>query len=516
MPDLTGQTLKGRYRVEALLGRGGMAEVYKAWDTWRNYHVAVKVMREDLAEDLEFLRRFRREATALAKLAHENIVRFYAFEQDDLTAFIVMDYVEGTTLRAEIARADGPLPSERVLAITRQVCAALNYAHLEGVIHRDVKPGNIMLRPDGRVLLSDFGISKAMDAATATATTVSVGTPAYMSPEQCAGQAPDGRTDVYSLGVVVYEMLAGRRPFVGDLAPETITNTTERIRWEQMHAAAPALRKLNPAVSREVEAAVMTALAKDREARWPTVAVFGEALEQRMGADKRMGGAAAGEQRGRGAEEQRSRGARETKVVSPPRPIVRPVATSEARPAARSFGLRDVPWPIWAVGGGLVMVLAVTLVAKPGGGRPMPTTGTPSTAIPPAKPTSISPTLSPTAPAVSWTATPQDDQKFFTYVVQRGDTMSGIAVRFMVSMAELMKLNNIADPDGLYPGQQLRIPRSAVATPTPSQSRTYTVRAGDTLFSIATRFGVTIAALEAANNITDPNTIYVGMELKIP
>jgi serine/threonine-protein kinase len=306
VPDLIGQTLKSRYRVESLLGRGGMAEVYKAWDTWRNYHVAVKVMREDLAEDLEFLRRFRREATALAKLAHENIVRFYAFEQDDLTAFIVMDYVEGTTLRAEIARADGPLPPERVLAITRQVCAALNYAHLEGVIHRDVKPGNIMLRPDGRVLLSDFGISKAIDAATATAATVSVGTPAYMSPEQCAGQSPDGRTDVYSLGVVVYEMLAGRRPFVGDLAPETITNTTERIRWEQMHASPPALRKLNPAVPREVEAAVMTALAKDREQRWPTVTAFGEELEQRMGADKRMVGAAVGGQ----AREGGSRGGR--------------------------------------------------------------------------------------------------------------------------------------------------------------------------------------------------------------
>ncbi len=383
MPDLTGQTLKGRYRVESLLGRGGMAEVYKAWDTWRNYHVAIKVMREDLAEDLEFLRRFRREATALARLAHENIVRFYAFEQDDLTAFIVMDYVEGTTLRAEIARADGPLPPERVLSIARQVCAALNYAHLEGVIHRDIKPGNIMLRPDGRVLLSDFGISKAIDAATATATTVSVGTPAYMSPEQCCGQSPDVRTDVYSLGVVVYEMLAGRRPFVGDLAPETITNTTERIRWEQMHAAAPALRKLNPAVSREVEEVVSRALAKNREARWPTVAAFGEALGrgfgQRIEADKRMGGAAAGgqvgEQGGRGAGEQ-GREAAKAKVMPLLPSAVRPAAAQEPRPAARSFGLRDVPWPIWAVGGGLVVVLLVLAVAwtsSKGGNHVTPT-----------------------------------------------------------------------------------------------------------------------------------------------
>jgi serine/threonine-protein kinase len=220
------------------------------------------------------------------------------------------------------------------------------------------------------VLLSDFGISKAIDAATATATTVSVGTPAYMSPEQCTGQAPDGRTDVYSLGVVVYEMLAGRRPFVGDLAPETITNTTERIRWEQMHASPPALRKLNPAVPREVEAAVMTALAKDREARWPTVAAFGEALERvwESGSVGVWGGGRAG------ASERGSAPLAEARVIMPPRPVVRP-APQEARPAARSFDPRDVPWPIWAVGGGLVVVLVLVaaLALSRGGGRVTPT-----------------------------------------------------------------------------------------------------------------------------------------------
>jgi Tol biopolymer transport system component/tRNA A-37 threonylcarbamoyl transferase component Bud32 len=278
MPDLVGQTLLGRYHINELIGRGGMAEVYKAWDTRRQYHVAVKVMREDLAEDLEFLRRFKREARALAHLAHANVVRFYSFEREGRLAFIVMDYVEGTTLRGCILDAEGtPLPLDEVTSIVQQVCAALHYAHSENVLHRDVKSGNIMIQSDGRVLVADFGIAKAADAATAT--TVMPGTPAYMSPEQCRSEPLDARTDVYSLGVVVYEMLTGRRPFVGDQAPETVTSgTRERTRWEQMHAAPPPLRQFNPALSREVEAAVLKALAKERKERWFSALAFWQAL----------------------------------------------------------------------------------------------------------------------------------------------------------------------------------------------------------------------------------------------
>ena len=286
MANLEGRILQGRYRIEELVGRGGMADVYRAWDTWRNYHVAIKVMREDLAEDLEFVRRFREEAQHLAALSHDNIVRFYSFEREGLIAFIVMDYVEGTTLRSEIARAEGPLPVEQVLSVTEQVCAALHYAHLEGMIHRDVKPGNIMIRPDGRVLLSDFGIAKAADSATVT--TVIPGAPAYMSPEHCRSERLDVRTDVYSLGVVVYEMLAGRRPFVGEQTPDTVTGSTrERIRWEQMHAAPPGLRRYNPALPREVEDVVLKALAKEREKRWPSVLVFHWALKQGLGTGRK-------------------------------------------------------------------------------------------------------------------------------------------------------------------------------------------------------------------------------------
>ncbi len=278
MSNLVGLTLAGRYRVDALIGRGGMAEVYKAWDTWRNYYVAIKVMREDLAEDSEFVRRFRQEAKALERLAHENIVRFYSFEREGLLAFIVMDYIEGTTLRAEIARADGPLPPEQAISVAKQVCAALHYAHMERVIHRDVKPGNIMIRPDGHVLLSDFGIAKAADSATMTA--VIPGTIAYMSPEQCRSEPLDTHTDIYSLGIVIYEMLTGRRPFVGESAESGTGSTRERIRWEQMHLPAPSPRRFNFLIRPELEAIVLRCLEKEPKRRYANALDLLSALEQ--------------------------------------------------------------------------------------------------------------------------------------------------------------------------------------------------------------------------------------------
>lgn len=279
MAELVGRTLKHRYRIEAALGRGGMAEVYRAFDTRRNYAVAVKVLREDLAEDWDFVRRFQAEADSLARLAHQNIVRFYSFEQDGRTAFIVMDLIEGDTLRGRLFEAQGrPLAPAQALPIVRQVAAALAYAHSEGLIHRDVKPGNIMLRPDGVALLSDFGIAKAADAATVT--TMAPGTPAYMSPEQCRGAALDARTDVYSLGVVLYEMLAGRRPFVGQLAPDTVTGGThERVRWEQMHADPPDPRTHNPALTEAIARVVLRALAKDSDGRFPSAIALADAFE---------------------------------------------------------------------------------------------------------------------------------------------------------------------------------------------------------------------------------------------
>ena len=165
----SGAILCGRYRVARLLGRGGMADVYLAADSLRQANVAVKVLREDLAEEPEFRRRFAREAEALAKLDHPNIVRFYSFETDGPLATIVMDYVPGErTLRTRLVESGGPLPLSEVTEVLHQAGSALQFAHRQGFVHRDIKPANIMLKPDGTVLLADFGIARAMEATTAT------------------------------------------------------------------------------------------------------------------------------------------------------------------------------------------------------------------------------------------------------------------------------------------------------------------------------------------------------------
>ena len=183
MEAIIGQTIKGRYRVDALLGRGGMAEVYKVWDQERSVDIAMKVLRQDIAYDPVFLRRFQREAQSLSKLQHPNIVRFYGLEREKLLAFLLMEYVDGYSLQADILLAEGkPLPDKRILDVFNQVCSALSYAHKKNLVHCDIKPGNIMLEKNGeRVLLTDFGIARTIDATTSTL--VGAGTPAYMPPE---------------------------------------------------------------------------------------------------------------------------------------------------------------------------------------------------------------------------------------------------------------------------------------------------------------------------------------------
>ena len=205
MSDLVGKTLAGRYRIETFLGKGGMAEVYKVWDQKKNVHLAMKILHADLAEDKIFLRRFEREAQTLAKLQHPNIVRFYSLERDDDLVYMLMDYVEGTTLRKEIFRSVGPFSAKRILEIMKPVGAALFFAHQSGYVHCDVKPANIMLHKNGTVYVSDFGIARVTESATVTM--VGAGTPAYMAQEQARGEMPAPQTDIYALGVILFEML---------------------------------------------------------------------------------------------------------------------------------------------------------------------------------------------------------------------------------------------------------------------------------------------------------------------
>ncbi|PKO20938.1 MAG: hypothetical protein CVU38_17440, partial [Chloroflexi bacterium HGW-Chloroflexi-1] len=282
-----GALLCGRYRLQQSVGRGGMADVYLAFDSKRQAPIAVKILREDLAEDPDFVRRFRREAEALAQLDHPNIVRFYAFEQDGLVAFIVMDYIDGTTLRRRLQECRGLLEVKELTPILRDLCSALHYAHVNGFVHRDLKPGNVMLKGDGKVLLTDFGISRAVEGATLTA--AAMGTPAYMSPEQIEGGPVDARSDIYSLGVLLFEMAAGRRPFTGDEPGLTQTGTTTRLQEAHLRLPPPEPRSLNPRLPAAASAVIVRALAKDPADRWPDVVSLRQAWEAAVGL---VGGAA--------------------------------------------------------------------------------------------------------------------------------------------------------------------------------------------------------------------------------
>lgn len=279
MKNLIGQVLAGRYRIDASLGRGGMSEVYKAWDQKRSVYLALKLLREDLAQDPIFLRRFRREAQTLEKLKHPNIVRFYGLEQDDLLAFILMDYVEGTSLQTEIFRSQGiGISPHRVLEIMQPVCSALHYAHQMGMVHCDIKPGNIMVDASRKVMVTDFGVARYADAATATM--VGMGTPAYMAPEQVMGKAPTPQADIYSLGVLQFEMLTGgERPFTGERA-ETTGTTSEKVRWEQLHLEPPSPRQFNPLIRVSLERIVLRCLEKNLGDRYTSAIDLRNVLER--------------------------------------------------------------------------------------------------------------------------------------------------------------------------------------------------------------------------------------------
>ena len=276
--SLIGKTLKNRYQVVESLGRGGMAEVYKVYDSQRAVHLAMKILRQDIAQDPVFLRRFQREAKALADLQHPNIVRFFGLDRDDLLAFLLMEYVEGLSLQAEILRSAGnSLKPARMLEIMRPVCAALHYAHSQGVVHCDIKPGNILLDNNGRILLTDFGIARTLDAATSTM--VGIGTPAYMAPELIKGLDPTPQTDIYALGIVLYEMATGgERPFTGETASVTGT-TAEKVRWEHLKLAPVPPSTHNPHISPDLEAIIMRCLEKDPQQRFATALQLLQALQ---------------------------------------------------------------------------------------------------------------------------------------------------------------------------------------------------------------------------------------------
>jgi predicted Ser/Thr protein kinase len=272
-------TVLGNCRIEALLGEGGMARVYRAHQRHLERDVAIKVLPPHFAADPAFVERFRIEARAMAKLVHPNIVTVHDTGEDRRRLYIIMEYINGGSLRQRIFSGLALGETTRVI---RQIASALAYAHANGVIHRDVKPMNVLMDTNGRAVLSDFGIAKVFARTDRiTQRGAGVGTPEYMSPEQCKGIQVDARSDIYALGVMLYEMLTGRTPFVAD-------NYTALAHSHIYEQPTPPSR-LNPRISPAVQAVVLMALEKDPADRFQEATDMAAALEQAVAAQTPVG-----------------------------------------------------------------------------------------------------------------------------------------------------------------------------------------------------------------------------------
>jgi len=293
-----GDVVAGRYELGEVLGIGGMASVYRAHDRVLERDVALKVLDERLGEDPEYVERFRREARAIARLTHPNIVTVIDRGDADGRQFIVFEHVRGTNLKQLLARR-GRLPVAQALALAHQAARGLGFAHENGIVHRDVKPQNVLVNPDGVAKVTDFGIARshgAVDEALTMPGTI-LGTGDYLSPEQAVGQPADERSDQYSLGTLLFELLNGEPPYRG--------NTLVAVAARHVNDPVPSVREHRPDVSPRVEALVHRAMAKRPEDRFPSMDALGAAIEAAMAEESAV--------RGHGEDD----GA--TQILAPPR-----------------------------------------------------------------------------------------------------------------------------------------------------------------------------------------------------
>lgn len=283
--ELIGQTLAGRYRFDALLGEGTFARVFRVYDLNRRVHLAAKVLRSDIAQEPMFMERFKREARMLERLQHPNIVRYYDIVESGDLVFILTDYIAGHTLQSVIRQQDGPMDPQESLNYLAPLAAALHFAHNEGVVHRDLKPANILIDENGGLYVTDFGIARFLtDASTLTMdTTSTLGTPHYMSPEQIMVGEVGPTTDVYALGVLLFQMFTGQLPFTGDLDTTYGSTAAVRIAYEHLHVQPPRLTQFNAALSEEVEDVVLKCLSKDPSQRYQSVSDLYDALADAVG-----------------------------------------------------------------------------------------------------------------------------------------------------------------------------------------------------------------------------------------
>jgi serine/threonine protein kinase len=271
MSDLLGQSI-GRYHIVEQLGEGGMATVYKAYDTRLERYVAIKFIRSDVVRDDTFQRRFEREAKALASLSHPNIVKVLDYGEHEGVSYLVMEYISGGTMKSLMGKV---MPWQDAFKLIIPIARTLDYTHQRGIIHRDVKPSNFLISDSGEPMLSDFGIAKLVagnDNMQLTGTGVGIGTPEYMAPEQGLGQAVDGRADIYSLGVVLYELLTGQKPYHAD--------TPIAVLYKHIADPLPSPRSFKPDLPEAVESIVFCSMAKKPVDRYQTMGDFAGAMDK--------------------------------------------------------------------------------------------------------------------------------------------------------------------------------------------------------------------------------------------
>jgi len=284
MTDLVGQKL-GQYEITAIIGEGGMASVYRARQASIKRDVAVKVIKTALMSRTEFVRRFEREAQTAASLSHPHILKVFDFGEQADVVYIVMEMLTGGSLAQQLAK--GPFFFERIAQLLEQIGGALDYAHEQGVVHRDLKPQNVLLDAKGNAVLTDFGIAKLLDGdennTALTQTGMALGTPAYMAPEQWRGRQVDSRVDLYALGIMLYEMIAGRLPFHGDTPPAMM--------YLHVTEPPPKLKTLRPDVPDAFQTVIETALAKEPDKRYQLAMDLVRAFRQAMNAPHRSASA---------------------------------------------------------------------------------------------------------------------------------------------------------------------------------------------------------------------------------
>ena len=263
MDKYLGKKLDGRYEITELIGIGGMANVYKAYDVIENRVVAVKILREEYMGNEEMRRRFKNESKAMAVLNHSNVMRVYDVSFSDRMQSIVMEYIDGITLK-EYIEQQGSLKWKEAVHFTVQTLRALQHAHDKGIVHRDIKPQNIMLLSDGTIKITDFGIARFARSETRTLTDKAIGSVHYISPEQAAGAATDARTDLYAVGVILYEMLTGRVPFEAD--------TPVSVALKQIQSTAIPPRQINPSIPEGLQEITLHAMEKDITKRYQSAA----------------------------------------------------------------------------------------------------------------------------------------------------------------------------------------------------------------------------------------------------